>query len=211
MLIDLHRRRTGQASILIGSRKVSRSTINDDSKNKSSFVKRWFTMAASAAKIKQQNCDICGKAAFRAKPMLVSARAVRTFEKTWPSRGQTTTRDKPFLRLSSSGAPSWRANDSLSRSTVLIATIQPTPRRKVVRGIVSDGLEYRPQVERVSDGRCSQQRSILLLNILYKRGRNETRFAANVLLRFARIDLELVGNCQTEEYSTEFYKTNVGY
>lgn len=81
----------------------------------------------------------------------------------------------------------------------------------MARGIASDGLEYRSQVERVSVGRCSQQRSILLLNILYKSVRNETRFAANVLLRFARIDLELVGNCQLEEYSTEFYKTNVGY
>lgn len=41
-----------------------------------------------------------------ANPMLVSARIVRTFEEAWPSRGETTTCGKPFIRLSSSRAPS---------------------------------------------------------------------------------------------------------
>lgn len=139
-------------------------------------------MAASAAKIPRQiaklrNCEIAmflAKPRF-AKPMLVSARTVRTFEKAWPSKGETITRDKPFLRISSSRAPSWHTNDSLSRFTVLIGTIQPTPRKKVVRGIASDGLEYRPQVERVSDGRCSQQHSILLLIILYKSAKRKKK------------------------------------
>lgn len=192
MQIDLHRRRP---SILIASRKVS----SDDSKNNSRFVKRWFT----TRQYRQRKID------GTTVKLLVSARMVRTFEKTWPFRGERTTRDKSFVRLSSSGAPSRHANDSLSRSTVLIGTIQPTPRKKVVRGIASDGLEYRPRVERVSNGRCSQQHSIPLLNILYKSARNKTRSAANVPLWFVptRIDLDLVGNCQVDR--GVFYEANV--